>query len=64
MFLVLAASAGSVVVNYVVTVPKDDASVVDDVVTAIEECNGTFAGSRVGAVGKSGKITLFYHNTN
>ncbi|KAI0218876.1 hypothetical protein LSAT2_029447 [Lamellibrachia satsuma] len=39
-------SDGSVVVNYAVTVPKDNASVVDDVVTAIKESNGTFAGSK------------------
>ena len=44
-------------VNYALTVPKDDASVVNDVVTAIKESNGTFAGSEVGSVEKSGKIT-------
>ena len=51
-------------VNYAVTVPKADASVVDDVVTAIKESNGTFAGSEVGSVGKSGKSLLFYPRTN
>lgn len=46
-------------VNYNVNVPKSDASVIDDVVKAIEESNDTFAGSRVGSVGKSGKSHLF-----
>ncbi|KAI0228348.1 hypothetical protein LSAT2_021172 [Lamellibrachia satsuma] len=54
-------SEGSVVVNYVVTVPKADASVVDDVVTAIKESNDTFAGSEVGSVGKSELKTNRYY---
>ena len=57
-------SDGSVVVNYAVTVPKDDAAAVDDVVTAIKKSNDTFAGSDVGSVGKSGKSLLFYPRTN
>ena len=46
-------------VNYNVKVPKSDASLMDDVVTAIRKSNGTFAESRVGSVGKSGKSHLF-----
>ena len=45
-------------VDYVVKVRKDDATVVGDVVSAIENSNGTFGQFTITSVEKTGTIVL------
>ena len=49
-------------VNYEVKVRKSEASVVDDVVSAIKNSNGTFGEFDITSVGKTGKISFISTN--